>query len=250
MELQKVFKSGYINKLSDSITTEKYLGDKFIFDPNETNALYGIYNNAPDLALKMDPDKRKDFESAIALYEAYKDLTPLVASGKGLWVYLAHAELFDYVKKRWDINAESTPRVIKDHWFETTLAGTLSGLWWAVYFTVQPEKGPEHQYDLTKILFENQTFRTRTFFTYKIARHEAALIGVLEFMQEHWDVFKNQLEAKADYVTTYFSRLGTTKHLLYMDKEFFKSELEKKMPAIRLATDTANVRHNREIWTI
>ena len=198
----------------------------------------------------MNPDKRKDFESAVALYEAYRDLSPIVASGKGLWVYLAHAELFDYVKKRWSIKEDSSPKAIKEHWFETSLAGTLSGLWWAVYSTIQPEKGTEHQYDLTKILFENQTFRTRTFFTYKIARHDAALFGVLEFMQEHWDVFKNQLEAKADYITTYFSRLGSTKHLLYMDKMFFKAELKKKMPAILLATDTNNVRHNREIWNI
>ena len=250
MELQKAFKSGYINRLSDSITTEKYVGEKFFFDPNETVPLCDVYNNAQDLALRMNPDKRKDFESAVALYEAYRDITPLVASGKGLWVYLAHAELFDYVKKRWDINEESSPKVIKEHWFETSLAGTLSGLWWAVYSTVQPEKGPDHQYDLTKILFENQTFRTRTFFTYKIARHKEALFGVLEFMLEHWDVFKNQTEAKADYVTTYFSRLGITKHLIYIDKDFYKSELEKKMPAILLATDTDNVRHNRDIWMV
>lgn len=250
MELQKVYKSGYINKLSDRITTEAYLGGSFESDMNETVPLAEVYNKAPELIEKMDPDKKKDFESAKALYEAYQGITPLVASGKGLWVYLAHNELFDYVKKRWDIDENTSPKQIREHWFETSLAGTLSGLWWAVYLTVEPENGPEHQYDLTKVLFENQTFRTRTFFTYKIARHQAALKGVLRFMFDNWDVFQNQTEAKADYVTTYFSRLGATKHLLYMDEQFFYDELKKKMPAILLATDTNNVRHNREIWMI
>lgn len=250
MELQKIFKSGYFNKLSDSISSDKYLCDEFDYDPKETISLANVYNRAPELVTKMDPDKKKDFESAVALYEAYKDINPLIASDKRFWAYLAHAELFDYVKKRRGVDENVSTKSIKEYWFETSLGGTLSGLWWAVYFTVQPEKGADHQYDLTKVLFENQTFRTRTFFTYKIARHPAALFGVLSFMHDHWDVFQNQLEAKADYITTYFCRLGATKHLLYMDQDFFYNELEKKMPAIMMATDTNNVRHNRDIWKI
>lgn len=248
MELQKIYKTKYVNYLSDNFVKEAYLQDKFIAENPQVLPLKDIYNNASALIEKMIPDSKHDFESAVALYEAYPNLTPLVASQASLWVYLAHNELFSYVQKRWKVSANSTEERMKRQWFDNGESGTLSGLWWAVYLTVDEDR--EDKYELTRTLFQNQTFRTRTFFTYRIGKCREALQGVLGFMTDNKELFKGHEEARATYVSLYFSRLGTTKELPYMDKEFFYNELNKKRRAIELAVDRENVRHNHEIWNI
>ena len=69
-------------------------------------------------------------------------------------------------------------------------------------------------------------------------------------MKDNQELFRGHEEARTIYVSAYFSRLGATKELAYMDKEFFYKELEKKRNAIELATDRDNVRHNKKIWSI
>ena len=248
MELQRVYKKNYVAHLRRNVSKEAYLQDSFISDNTQTIPLANIYNNAKDLANKMIPDAIHDIDSAIALYEAYPELSPLLASQESLWIYLAHNELFEYVKKRRKVTIDSKEEKIKDYWFDNSEKGTLSGLWWGVRMTINEEL-PD-KYELTRTLFRNQTFRTRTFFTYKIGKCKAALQGVLRFMNDNKELFQGHEEARADYVSTYFSRLGATKELAYMDESFFYNELEKKRRAIELATDRENVRHNREIWNI
>lgn len=248
MELQRIYRKSYLNYLSDNFKKEAYLQDCFDSDKSQTLPLADIYNNAPGLLEKMIPDSKHDCESAIALYEAYSNVTPLVASQPSLWVYLAHNELFSYVQKRWKISAESTEDRMKKQWFDDGESGTLSGLWWAVYLTVDESRADK--YELTRALFRNQTFRTRTFFTYRLGKYREALIGILRFMNDNKELFQGHEEARAIYVSAYFSRLGATKELAYMDQNFFYKELEKKRRAIELAVDRDNVRHNRDIWNI
>ena len=100
MELQRVYKKSYVEMLRANIKKEAYLQDHFISDNKQTLSLADIYNNAGELSGKMIPDASHDIDSAIALYEAYPDLSPLLASQDSLWVYLAHNELFEYVQKR------------------------------------------------------------------------------------------------------------------------------------------------------
>lgn len=248
MELQLIYKDQYLRTMQGTIKVEKYINETFDEERPQVLPLAGVYNNAASLVEKMIPDSAHDCESAIALYEAYKDLPPLAAARDGLWAYLAHHELFSYIQKRWKIDHNSSEDKIKEYWFKTGVAGALSGLWWAVYFTIDESR--EDKYELTKELFRNQTFRTRTFFTYKIGKNREALHGVLSFMHDNSDMFKRKAEARCDYITSYFSRLGTTKDLVYMDKDFFYKELERKRHALELAVDTGNVRHNREIWNV
>ena len=248
MELQKVYKKSYVEYLRANISKDAYLQEQFISDKNQIISLADIYNNAIGLLDKMVPDATHDFDSAIALYEAYPNISPLLAAQESLWVYLAHNELFEYVQKRRKVTSESTIDKIKDYWFDITERGTLAGLWWAVKMTINEDLSDK--YELTRILFGNQTFRTRTFFTSKIGKCKEALVGVLSFMNDNKELFQNHMEARAIYVSSYFSRLGTTKELAYMDRDFFYTELEKKRKAIELAEDRKDVRHNREIWNI
>lgn len=248
MELQRVYKKSYVEMLRANIKKEAYLQDHFISDNKQTLSLADIYNNAGELCGKMIPDASHDIDSAIALYEAYPDLSPLLASQDSLWVYLAHNELFEYVQKRRKVSAESKEDKIKDYWFDDSEKGTLSGLWWAVKMTVSDNL--TDKYELTRTLFRNQTFRTRTFFTYKIGKYKEALTGVLSFMNDNKELFQGHEEARSIYVSAYFSRLAATKELAYLDKEFFYNELDKKRKAIELAVDRDNVRHNQAIWNI
>ena len=126
MELQKIYMTKYVNYLSDNFRKEAYLEDKFIAENPQIIPLKNIYNNAGTLIEKMIPDSKHDFESAVALYEAYPDLTPLVASQQSLWVYLSHNELFSYVQKRWKVSSESTEERMKKQWFDNGESGTLS----------------------------------------------------------------------------------------------------------------------------
>ncbi len=248
MELQRIYKKAYLEYLRSNVKKEAYLQEHFSSDKKQTIPLADVYNNAEGLSQKMIPDANHDIDSAIALYETYPDLSPLLASQESLWVYLGHNELFEYVKKRRKVSEDSKEDKIKEYWFDDAERGTLSGLWWAVKMTINEEL-PD-KYELTRTLFRNQTFRTRTFFTYKIGKHREALMGVLSFMNDNKDLFKGHEEARSIYVSAYFSRLGETKELAYLDKDFFYNELEKKRKAIELATDRDNVRHNHQIWNI
>lgn len=257
MELQKMYTDAFVAQLSKNISPEKYQEDKpFEIDKPEYTQLSYIYNKAVEIApveenetnqgeiKKMIPDKNHDFDSAVALFEAYRELPPYIASKAGFWVYLSHNELYVYVKKRWGDTTK-----IKEHWFDIGRRGSLSGLWWAVYCTIDETKEGDDKYWLTRQLFVNQTFRTRTFFTYRIGMNREALKGTLQFMYKYPELFKRGAgEARLDFIRKYFGRLGATKELTALEHDFFASELEKKKSAFDLITDTAQVRHDRRIW--
>lgn len=259
MELQRIYSDAFVAQLRKNATAEKYQSEEpFDIENQEYTQLSGIYNRASEIAplkgnennhegqKRMIPDKNHDFESAVALFEAYKDLSPYIASKAGFWVYLSHNELYSYVKNRWGDTTK-----IKEHWFDIGRRGSLSGLWWAVYCTYDSTKEGEEQYWLTRQLFVNQTFRTRTFFTYRIGMNKEALKGILLFMSKHPDLFKRGAgEARLDYIRKYLGRLGSTKELISFESEFFTKELERKMPAIELVTDTIQVRHDKRVWNM
>lgn len=259
MELQKIYTDAFVAQLRKNATADKYQNEEpFDIENPDYTQLGGIYNKAKEIAplgdeettpnrdKRMIPDKNHDFESAIALFEAYSDLSPYIASRAGFWVYLSHNELYGYVKKRWGDTTK-----IKEHWFDIGRRGSLSGLWWAVYCTFDESKEGDERYWLTRQLFINQTFRTRTFFTYRIGMNREALKGTLIFMNKNPELFKRGAgEARLDYIRKYFGRLGATKELIALGHDFFERELEKKKSAFELITDTTQVRHNREIWNI
>lgn len=258
-ELQRIYTDAFVAQLRKNVTAEKYQSEEpFDIENPEYTQLGGIYNKASEIAplisyenakegqKHMIPDKNHDFESAVALFEAYKELSPYIASRPGLWVYLSHNELYGYVKKRWGDTTK-----IKEHWFDIGRRGSLSGLWWAVYCTYDATKEGEERYWLTRQLFVNQTFRTRTFFTYRIGMNKEALKGILSFMSKYPDLFRRGAgEARLDYIRKYFGRLGSTKELVSFENDFFTKELERKLPAIELVTDTAQVRHDKRVWNM
>ncbi|MEZ4843782.1 MAG: DUF6339 family protein [Bacteroidia bacterium] len=236
MAKQLIFKDKYIQKLKRDLdsgsTLEFYKGNEFVYDKKQVLMLPNI-EATPDLVSQLDV--KDDYKTAIAIYEAFEKLEPIQASDERLWVYMAHADLYPYMVKRWvDVytGKSSNPnKYISDHWFidssaqSSLLRHALAGLWWSAYLSVDETK--EDKYELTKILFRQLDFPTRTLGTYKLGRHKEAVLGILEFIQENGDLFKSKFESKTRFVTKYLNVIGGVKPISYYDRHFFKSELEK-----------------------
>ena len=134
MALQKVFKEAYVEALRSSIDPDNYAGETFVFDETQVRYMANVHH-PEGLQEKMNLDNL--LESAIALYEAYPDLTPLSASKMELWAYLSHVDLFEYMQKRFPAVKDGTAdeKYIKEHWFRSsqgTIRSSLAGLWWSV----------------------------------------------------------------------------------------------------------------------
>ncbi|HOM90401.1 MAG TPA: DUF6339 family protein [Bacteroidia bacterium] len=231
MEKQQIFKEKYLLKLKDEIDTDKYRSNEFVYDKKQTLMMPNI--NKPD-GLLSKLNHQKDFETAVAIFEAFKNLEPIQASDERLWSYLSHVDLYPYMVKRWpDVytsKASKPENYIRDHWFlETTAQSNLmrhsiSGLWWSVYLSVDETR--TNKYELTEVLFWNQTFRTRTFGNYKLVRHKEAVIGLLEFCKENKSILKN-FEKQHQILTEHLNLIGGVKPIAYYDRSFFKGELQK-----------------------
>ena len=198
---------------------------------------------------KLDPDD--DFKSAIALYQAYECLTPLVASLPDLWVYLAHADLFQYVQKRHPdvFNDDITEEYIIDHWFKNKVSifrMALPSAWWSVYLSI--DKSRKNPYELTEILFKNQELRTNSFGPLTLIRHREAMIGVLEFLNEHQELLVDGMNMRAQYIRKLFNFLSGTKRLEFLDRNFFKMELEKRYDILSKKMSREEIQNNNELF--
>ncbi len=115
--------------------------------------------------LSNEEKNLQDLTNVRLLYDAYKNLTPLQATNKLLWAYLAHTTFKEYTVSRWIKNPEDEDKeegiikTIKKRFF---IGGTqdlirynaISRLWWAGYLTYDEENS--NHYHLTNILFTGQ----------------------------------------------------------------------------------------------
>lgn len=235
MEKQKIFTSGYVRKLKDEVLSETslqfYDESEFIFDDDRLLEMPNIYR--PD-NLYGRLRVNDDLTSAIAIYEAYENLTPMQASDERLWTYLSHVDLFGYLQDRWD--GELTSKYVLDHWFirstkqSNLLSDNLSGMWWAVYLSVDEKRSDK--FELTKILFRQRDFAFRTLGTYKLGRHKKAVKGILEFIQENEKLFSTKFEAKTREVTKFLNLYGGTKPIPYFEKSDIKNILNSHVKKI------------------
>jgi hypothetical protein len=237
MEKQLIFREKYLyhlkKNLEEGTSVELYRSNEFIYDKKATLMIPNI-RKPENLTLRLNVDN--DFESAIQLYEAYKNLEPIQASDERLWTYLSHVDLYPYMIKRWNSaylgTAKDSKSYILDHWFlkstihSELLRHALSGLWWAVFLSVD-ETREDRKYELTEILFRQLDFPTRTLGSYNLGRHKEAVIGILEFIKENEGLFKNGFEDKTRYITKHLNLIGGVKPISYYNRQFFKNELQK-----------------------
>ena len=233
MKLQRTLKDSALSSLKANINPELYTGIEYTLDDSMVKPLAGIYQPT-GLLEKMDD--KDEFKSAISLYDAYKDLSPLMAANEAFWTYLAHADLFPYVKKRWpnlSSNKYDSTNYIKRHWFVS--AGlhrhSLAGLWWFVHQTI--DESASDKYHLTKIILGPQTEDLRanlgssTLFRSKSFTH-----GILSFLEEHPEVMRDNFTKRNRYIIQYFNRLGSYRLIAYLNESSIKEELEKSLNAL------------------
>lgn len=229
MGLQKVFRESYVKTLRDNVRTgqslPEYSKDEFPYDKDMVRSI----NLRQPVGLLDKMDYENDLVSAKALYEAYPGMTPLVASNDNFWIYLAHVDLFPYMKKRWPkvLNGEADSDYIISHWFQEgrSVQTTLSGLWWSVYCTIDEGRGEERKYEITDFFFRNQNLRELV--ATSLFRHKEAVVGIMEFLMENPDLSESYTRWRIRYIMKYFNQLGAVKVLSYLDRNFFKSELKK-----------------------
>ena len=105
MALQKVFREAYVEALRSNIDPAKYAGESFDYEESQVHYMANVHQ--PENLLER-MDEKDELKSAIALYEEYKELTPLAASKNDLWAYLAHVDLFSYMQKRFPAVLDGT----------------------------------------------------------------------------------------------------------------------------------------------
>lgn len=234
MELQKQFSQEYAtllkNQLGDPAFLENYERENFPVDESEGNIVKipGVYNNHVDLTLSKDPSQ--DFPNAVLFFEAYKTLSPLIASQESFWAYMTHVEYFEYAKARWPKGDDSdAANHYKRHFFiEGNMLkiarNAMARLWWPVYMTYDTTNSDP--YHLTKIFFTNtqvvQTMSESQLFTCRPLTQ-----GVLGYFEKHSDVIPTK--ANIDNIMQYFNALGGVRQLAFEEKDFFIQTIEKEI---------------------
>lgn len=256
MELQKTFKESYMAALKDAVSLggadvlARYGADEFDIDPKGVKRLAGVY--APEgLEERMVDMEYDDFAAAKIIYEAFKGISPLLASNEAFWAYLTHTTLFHYTQHRWDnvLMGKATTNYIIDHWFEgeqSLMRNAAASLWWTVHNTVDETR--KNPYELTEIMFRNYAMWSSSFGRTTIIRHREAMIGILDFFKDNPAVFDNQFEARSRFVTKYFNRLGAVKQLAYLDREYFRQQCERIKDKIISVTNREQVK-NEALYT-
>lgn len=236
MEKQKIFTSGYVRKLKDEVSNETslqfYDESEFIIDEERLLEIPNIYR--PD-NLYGNLRVNDDLTSAIVIYEAYENLTPLQASDERLWTYLSHLDLFNYLQERW--NGEKNSSYVLSHWFVETkspsklIRDNISGLWWAVFLSVDDNRSDK--YELTKLLFRDRDLPFRRLGSYRLGWYRPAVIALLEFIGENQKLFEKKYEAKTREVTKFLNLVGGTKPIPYFEKSEIKSLLNSHIGKIK-----------------
>ena len=72
--------------------------------------------------------------------------------------------------------------------------------------------------------------------------------GILEFFEEHPYLLEDGMNMRAQYIRKLFSFIGGTKRLEFMDKDFFKNELNKRIDVISQKFTREEIQNNNELF--
>ena len=239
MSQQRILRQRYsenlISRVKNSEAIELFMNSEFQIDDEHT--LVMPYMERPlGLCDKLDSDD--DMSSAIAIYEAFHGLSPLEAADPRLWNYLSIIDLYPYLLKRWPNvfkrkEGTNEKTYILEHFLleksSHLLRHGLSGLWWSVKLSID-ESDREDKYRLTKVLFWNQTLRTRTMGTYLIARNKKLALGFLDYCYERGRANFGNFEKEHQELTEYLNQIGGAKPLPFFSREEIKELLLIRFP--------------------
>lgn len=224
MEKQHIFKNKYVQTLKETVENggdiSGYQADIFPYD--ETQLLVLPNRTKPEKLLDKMLAAESDFDAAIALFTAYRDLEPIEASYAPLWDYLAHVDLYPFVKKRWPKAFEpetNSRQYILDHWFVSgrgLMRHSLSNLWWTVSMTIDGE-----DISLTEFIFDKREDLRLALGISTLYRYRPFTRGLLRFLKDNPEVTAENTLARERYIIQYFNRLGSVKQLAFLDEHYF-----------------------------
>lgn len=237
---QKTFRKKYADELRDKVKNHNiaaYRADGFDYDDEKAfETGKERPDNLPEVLMRY-ASPNKDFEAAIALYEAFSDLTLEQASYVPFWAYLTHVDFYPYMIQRFCRGNAPSENDVKNHWWHSNLMRMgLANLWWSVKQTVD-ENNPEDQYHYTKYFFAHIDFRQRRMGSSTLFRHKEAVIGILKFLEENVTEY---FEGRANYVMMYFNKQATLRQLAVYNRDDFYNEL------IAVKEDILKIRHREE----
>jgi hypothetical protein len=221
---QTIFKEMYVYGLRNNLMRGNACSDYFMeeWKPEENSFFEAPIKVEPEkLNLKTTDGPSNDLENAISVYEAFPSLSEVQASDPRLWTYLTHVDLREYVMIRWplgenktEILSDETSKMkavasIESHWFTTvsndrTLRrNAISRLWWAVHLTRAPwlkdidffkdmKYDKDDEYRFTKVLLSKQDVYQQVL-ERGLGRDTRLLIVILEFIEEHSDISREQI---------------------------------------------------------
>ena len=233
MKLQKIFAPGYAEAIRKKVAFSGIVSDygdtEFKYDDTKVNFVFDL--EQPDGLLQKLLTAESNCDAAIALYEAFPDISPILASYAPFWEYLAHVDLYPYVRKRWPaMNDDGSieQQYILDHWFVTKglMRHALATLWWTVSMSVDPDD-PDDKYKMTKFLFDKREDFRLALGASTLFRHRPYTQGVMKFILDNPDVVKEYELPRERFIMQHFNRLGAVKQLAAMPDDFFYNELVK-----------------------
>lgn len=153
-----------------------------------------------------------DFQNAKILFEAYKGkINPVQASDLRLWTYLAHAQHWDYMCKRWKIDVpdeeeeeggskktardKATDRVGSRYFFKASKGKAfvrhgIARLYWSAYLTYDEDN--ENPYEYTEFFFSKQDIFT-SITERSFARNKTLVLAALKELKNHSEMSREEI---------------------------------------------------------
>jgi len=204
---------------------------------------------------KFIPDgnsySRYDGEAAKILFIAFKDISPIVAAQKNLWITLSHTVLMPYMRKRWpkiDDDNFYQPSYIKDHWMNpTTIRNWLEGLYWQVKCSVVVD-GNDYDFEYTDFFFSRQKLGNRGIAAAPyIVSNPTAVKGMLRFYKEfEHDFLSPHFEEKTDRCIQIINQLGAIIEYGTFTEQDFYDELLSHKDELAKIVDRKEAKRQRE----
>ena len=237
---QYIFQKDYTEDLYKKVKQKDftaYHADKFDYNEDATFSIeIERRDDLLDVMLQY-ATPQQDYDAAIALFEAFPNLTREQAYYSPFWAHLAHVDLYPYMIKRFCQGATPTETDIKINWWHTNVMRRgLSNLWWSVKQTID-EKHPTDKYHYTKYFFKHLDFRQRRMGSSTIFRHHEAVMGILKFLEEN---IHDYFEGRSNFIMMYFNKQATLRQLAICDRNDFYNELMEIKP------DIMKVQHRTE----
>jgi len=141
----------------------------------------------PPVLLNSDGSYKPDADASVLVHRWLSNLTPVQASDKRLWTWLAHGPFADYAHLRWGsalVDSEHPSDRVQERWFfrgrgvATFVRSAIARLWWFGELTRVADSGDD-PYKLTPVLLRWQDMQ-QSFLERSFGRSRPLLLCVLQ----------------------------------------------------------------------